>query len=274
MDLQSKEQSYFFEHSDADAPVVVALHGGPGLGCQYFMPLFYELSKSVSIFSYDQGTQGDKDIEHFNDLIQELQTIIDRLNGRKLALLGHSFGSIIALAHASKSRNSKLPLVLMSWIFDSNWIKTFESRTTNYQDIEERIRSQQFESLEESFKQNMIAYADYYFANPETRKSGIGLFQNMNYYPKIAEKVGSTWEEEVNGPQILRSIKNPILSICGSKDRVVYPDYTRSAESYAKHCKFIELSSAGHFPFVEEPRVVSQSIVSFLEEEFRNENRK
>lgn len=98
---------------DSTSPVLIALHGGPGAGHDYLVPLadLYELYE-LPIVLYDQigcarsthlkEKMGDEEFWSFDLFIRELDNLIDKLNLRKRGfyLLGQSWGGVLASAYA------------------------------------------------------------------------------------------------------------------------------------------------------------------------------
>lgn len=107
---------------DSTSPVLIALHGGPGAGHDYLVPLadLYQIY-GIPIVLYDQigcarsthlkEKMGDEDFWSFDLFIRELDNLIDKLNLRKRGfyLLGQSWGGVLASAYAMHQPLGKSP---------------------------------------------------------------------------------------------------------------------------------------------------------------------
>ena len=86
------------------APLIV-LHGGPGLDHTMFRPYLDPLAEDVRLIYMDERGQGRSDrvdpqtlsLEVF---AQDVDRLADTLGLERFALLGHSFGAIVATLHA------------------------------------------------------------------------------------------------------------------------------------------------------------------------------
>lgn len=113
-------------------PVLIALHGGPGAGHEYLVPLA-DLYKpyGISTVLYDQigcgrSTHlrekiGDAEFWSFDLFIKELDTLIDHLNlrDRGFFLLGQSWGGVLAASYAMHQPQGKTPTGLRKLVISS-----------------------------------------------------------------------------------------------------------------------------------------------------------
>ncbi|WP_168731257.1 proline iminopeptidase-family hydrolase [Robertkochia marina] len=113
-----------------DTPLVL-LHGGPGYSSFYLKPL-EELGKDRQVIRYDQLGAGKSDmvtdsslftVDHFVD---ELETLRTHLKVEKWHVLGHSWGSILALEYFKKYPDHVTSLIFGSPCLD---LKLWEQST-------------------------------------------------------------------------------------------------------------------------------------------------
>jgi proline iminopeptidase len=80
----------------------VLIHGGPGFS-SFYLKLFEELGNNRQVVRYDQLGSGKSDIiadttmSTINHFVEELELLRIHLGLSKGHLLGHSWGTIIAL---------------------------------------------------------------------------------------------------------------------------------------------------------------------------------
>lgn len=97
----------------AAGPILIALHGGPGAGHEYLMPLVDLYTRyGIPVLLYDQigcarsthlrEKNGDAEFWSFELFISELDNLIDRLGLRERGfyLLGQSWGGVLAASYA------------------------------------------------------------------------------------------------------------------------------------------------------------------------------
>lgn len=113
-------------------PVLIALHGGPGAGHEYLVPLA-DLYKPYGIPTvlYDQigcgrsthlrERMGDAEFWSFELFIKELDTLIDHLDlrGRGFFLLGQSWGGVLAASYAMHRPQGRTPAGLRKLVIAS-----------------------------------------------------------------------------------------------------------------------------------------------------------
>lgn len=113
-------------------PVLIALHGGPGAGHEYLLPLadLYKTYGIPTVF-YDQigcgrsthlrEKMGDAEFWSFELFIKEIDTLVDhlQLRDRGFYLLGQSWGGVLAASYAMSQPQGKSPKGLRKLIISS-----------------------------------------------------------------------------------------------------------------------------------------------------------
>ena len=88
-----------------NSPVIV-LHGGPGLGQNYLLPQMAEIGKFSSAVFYDQRGTGKSSSNNnwqsdpFQTYIEDIDRLRKAFNFKKISLLSHSWGGILASLYA------------------------------------------------------------------------------------------------------------------------------------------------------------------------------
>jgi L-proline amide hydrolase len=113
-------------------PVLIALHGGPGAGHEYLLPLA-DLYKpyGIPVIFYDQigcgrsthlrDKMGDAEFWSFELFIKEIDTLVDhlQLRDRGFYLLGQSWGGVLAASYAMSRPQGKSPAGLRKLVIAS-----------------------------------------------------------------------------------------------------------------------------------------------------------
>ncbi|HLP17829.1 MAG TPA: proline iminopeptidase-family hydrolase [Bacteroidota bacterium] len=108
---------------DGGRTPVILIHGGPG-GSSYYLKPFEDIGTDRKIVRYDQlgGGKSDKCMDTslftINHFVDELETLRHHLGNDQVYLLGHSFGSIIAVEYYRKYTGHVKGLVLSGAVLD------------------------------------------------------------------------------------------------------------------------------------------------------------
>ncbi|MDX6541784.1 MAG: proline iminopeptidase, partial [Gaiellales bacterium] len=103
----------------ARSPVLVLVNGGPGLGHGYLRPLAASLaSPSLRVAMYDQRGVGRSPAPPNDDYsliayVRDLESVRRSLGVARMALLGHSWGGLVAAAYAAHYPHRVSALVLV-----------------------------------------------------------------------------------------------------------------------------------------------------------------
>jgi len=101
-------------------PPVVVLHGGPDFDHRYLLPELDRLSDVARLIYYDQRGRGrsadgvEPDSVTIESEIDDLETIRESLGFGRVALLGHSWGGLLAAEYAVRHPQRVSHLVMMN----------------------------------------------------------------------------------------------------------------------------------------------------------------
>ena len=77
------------------------------------------------------------------------------------------------------------------------------------------------------------------------------------------------WRPFMHNPSLrhwLHRVKAPSLVVWGEQDRIVAPSYGAHLTQRLQNARFAPIANAGHYPQIEQPEKVAQSIVNFAGE--------
>jgi proline iminopeptidase len=101
-------------------PAIIVLHGGPDFDQSYLLPEMDRLSDSYRLIYYDQRGRGKsasnvrpEDVTFASD-IADLEKVRQAFHLESVTLLGHSWGTVIALEYALKHPERVSHLILMN----------------------------------------------------------------------------------------------------------------------------------------------------------------
>jgi proline iminopeptidase len=103
-----------------NGPPVIVLHGGPDFDHGYLLPELDQLSDSFRLIYYDQRGRGKsvdnvapRDVTLASDL-DDIDRVRQHFGMDAVALLGHSWGAVLALEYALRQPTRVTRLILMN----------------------------------------------------------------------------------------------------------------------------------------------------------------
>lgn len=109
----------FYEVIGTGEPIIV-VHGGPGLDHGYLQPGLDALATRHTLVYYDQRGTGrsgatlDSVTINIDTFVEDIEALRQTLGFERVSVLGHSFGSLIALQYAMRHPESLRALILMN----------------------------------------------------------------------------------------------------------------------------------------------------------------
>jgi len=249
-------------------PLIVH-HGGPGLDQTVIAPHLSPLAQHMQLTCYDHRGSGRSaspqgpDPYNIDRFVGDLEALAKTLEVLPFALLGHSFGGIVALHFALAHPELLTHLILVCAPASHEFI----------QDVEEALPSQleqealaELSSLQESepsdhvMRRSLELLAPIYFHDP-ARVSELGL-DSVRFGPKT-QAVWDSLEGFDLRPR-LSEIQVPTLVIAGDSDLSVTPERARETADALPHGKLLVIENSGHYPFIEQPEAFHSGVLQFL----------
>ena len=233
---------------------VISIHGGPGASGD-MGGLAQELSKEFYVIEPWQRISGDIQVnvkQHIEDLHR---LVLQHLANGKPALIGHSWGAMLALAFTSAHPETVNAVVLIGCgTFDT------ESRTRFKEIIEER--------KEPDFDQKIQQIAEKYADQSERMKEQYELISKTYDYDHIKSDTTdvemfdfpahkATWDDMVQQmddgvyPQAFEKIKVPVIMLHGNYDPHPGKMTFKTLKKYMPKLEYEEFSKCGHSPWKE-----------------------
>lgn len=263
---------------------IVILHGGPDFSCAYLLPDMDRLSDSFRLIYYDQRGRG-KSAEGVRPEDVTIQAEIEDLESLRkyfgldsVAVLGHSWGGLLAMEYAIRHEDRVSAMVLMNPAPASrdDYILFREERSRNAPaDMEKLAELAAGIAYQEG---DPDAVADYYRVHYRAalkRPEDVGRVIESLTSSFTREGILRSWQIEdrlmnqtwrVSGYDLLPALKQlniPALVIHGESDFVP----AICAEHIARAipgARFTLLRDCGHFSYLERPEEVHREMVAFL----------
>lgn len=267
---------------------LLLLPGGPGLSHLYFTPHFAELSDKLQVIYLDPYGRGKSDraaspseytlVRDVDDLEAFREYLgIDRLN-----LFGHSYGGIVAQAYVLKYPQRVGKIILANTMFSSDMyqaaIDNLNQQIQNQNpDVWQHLQGLHERDQKSSTPEFLMAFMPAatplaYFYNPSNAARLVGDPTSFNpdvLFTMAGEDLGFTAGGDLGSFDFtdrLPQIEVPVLVIAGRFDRLCFPRFTEQFKDHLPSASFVMFEQSGHFPFIEEPDRMLETIDTFMSE--------
>ena len=233
------------------------LHGMNG-NSRSWENLFNSLSSSFRVIAWDAPSFGGSDV--FGDNIEEYKNaakaLIETLKLKKIILIGHSMGGLIASQLAYDNDVSVSGLILSSTHLGfgckkgeplmeryANRLKTFSTKLSDIDYAMERAKRNTPEGTSESVIKFLANVA------LDIRKESI--------------RDGGRMSQETDNTNICKDLKVPVLILSGGKDTVISTEMHASLIAALPRAHKVVFPKAGHASFAEYPDQFNYQVTEF-----------
>jgi pimeloyl-ACP methyl ester carboxylesterase len=272
--IRSQQQplamAYMYENINNPKATMMLLHGKNFCGAYWGEVMKNLVSQGYNVLVPDQiGFGKSSKPEHyqysFQQLVENTKHIVDALKIKKLIILGHSMGGMLATRFALMYPDRVEQLILEDPIGLEDWKKWVP-----YKDVDFNYQKE-LKRTDESVKQYMLAN---YFHN-EWKSSYDELvylqtaFIHKPDYPLYAMNAALTSDMIFTQPVVyeFENLKVPTTLIIGQLDKTAigkdlvgkqtaskmgnYPQLGKEIAQKIPNCQLIELQNVGHVPHIE-----------------------
>ncbi|MGN6870964.1 MAG: alpha/beta fold hydrolase [Solirubrobacteraceae bacterium] len=264
---------YCETHGPEHAPALVILHGGPGVGdCRDQVRDYGPLADEFRLVFYDargSGRSEDKPPYTHEQWVADVDELTRQLGIETFALLGHSYGGIVAQEYVvwNTDRVRQLILVDTSPSTVENELSVRRALAAELPGIEEGWLRKLFEGRlesDEEMRWMWEALLPLYFDGPIDP----GLPKQMaddTYFHYATHNFAFS----VNNPRYdvrdrLPAVLVPTLVICGGNDWITPLAKSEEIVSLIPHARLEVFANSGHMPMIEEPEKFVEVLRSFL----------
>ncbi len=249
-------------------PLIVH-HGGPGLDQTVIAPHLNPLAQHVQLICYDHRGSGRSaapqgpDPYNIDRFVGDLDALAKTLDARPFALLGHSFGGIVALHFALAHPELLTHLILVCTPASHDFIQEVEDALPSWLEQEALAEMRSLQDSKPSdyvMRRSLELLAPIYFHDP-ARVSELRL-DSVQFGPE-SQAVWDSLEGFDLRPR-LSEIEVPTLVIAGDSDLSVTPERARETADALPHSKLLVIKNSGHYPFIEQPEAFNSGVLQFL----------
>jgi pimeloyl-ACP methyl ester carboxylesterase len=253
------------EYGGSGFPVVL-VHGGPGAPGS-MAPIARGLADSFRVFEPLQRASGEEPLTVARHVADLHELIVSRCPSPRPALVGHSWGAMLALALAAEHPQDAGSLVLIGCgTFDPESRRRFHADFAARIDDEARRRFEQLEVDVPDANQRMRARGDLILP--------LYSYDLVSHDQEVIECDArghhETWHDmlrlQQSGvyPAAFAAIKAPVLMLHGAADPHPGPMIRESLAPFLPQLEYREWERCGHSPWLE--RAVRQEFFAALRE--------
>ena len=294
--INGTKHEFMIRGSNQDNPIIIFVHGGPGCSEIPYVTKYQKvLEKDFTVVHYDQRGSG-KSYHFFEDyseltaqvLVDDLLAITDYVSERfkkgKVILIGHSFGTYIALQAAAKAPEKfdgyigigqmsdpiKNELVNLKYCLEQADRLGNERDVTKLESLASDIKSGKVLTPRKYVRKYGGAarliddnrdYIEGFLTHPE-----YNLLDVLRYSLGISENQDKLLKESITYPlpELVTSIEIPCYFVMGKYD---YMTTTETAKEYFDSIKantkeFIVYENSAHYPQFEEKEKFAQWLLN------------
>jgi proline iminopeptidase len=265
---------------------IIVLHGGPDFDHHYLLPEMDRLADSFRLVYYDQRGRGrsagdvqPEDVGIASE-IDDLDAVRRHLGFDSVAVLGHSWGGVLAMEYATRHPEQVSHLILLDTAPASaeDWLQLRQHLpTTRAPGDVERMRA--IASSARFQAGDLEAETEYYrihfsatVRQPELLEQLIRRLrthfteQSVLTARAIEQRLyDETWRSD--GYDLipkLRALRVPTLVLHGEHDFIPVALAARIAEAMP-HGRLVVLEDCGHFAYLESPDAVYENVAALFE---------
>jgi proline iminopeptidase len=254
------------------------LHGGPGLDHTEMTPWLDPLGDTFRLLYVDLRGQGrsqtvDPSTLSLSRFARDVTGLAEALGLSQYAVLGHSFGSFVALAHAIEQGGASHYIISSGTASFTKTSPEIQRNLAEFEPIELRDQVTESWALEphaetqEDVARLMAMQMPFHFATTESdayrRFMEMEAQQRAIYAPDVLAYF-ATHEYAIEYEDQLGQIHRPTLVMTGQHDRTCTPRAARELHAGIPGSELVILPDAGHMTYVEQPGMYFAAVRDFF----------
>ena len=267
---------FYLPVGSPDRHPLIVLHGGPGLDHTEMHPWMDALADTFYLIYVDQRGQGrservDPATLTLSRFAEDVTKLAQTLGFGRYAVLGHSFGSFVALAHAIEQDQASHYILSGCTASFTKTKPELEANLASFEPVELRedvTRSWAMEpsvKTQEDFAEVMRLQMPFHFATTQSAayRGYLASEHSMVYSPEVLAYF-SEHEYAIEYEERLREITKPTLVVTGEHDRTCTPRAARDLHAGIPASELIIIPDAGHQTYIEQPGMYFTAVRDFF----------
>lgn len=270
MNIRLSDGVSLFVHEVGEGFPVIVLHGGPGLDHTHMSPWLDPLADAFRLLYVDERGQGRSDRVDpaplsLDTFANDVDLLADALGLDGFALLGHSFGAIVATRHAIE-RGTAVGYVISGGGDSSEAMladveASLGAMGNGGEAIADSWEQEKTVETEEELRQLLDTQMPFHFHGEPPP----GFSDRMVGSPEVLRHFANVGYGNFDfGPELDR-VSKPTLVIVGEHDRTTTPRAARVLHEGIAGSELAVVPEAGHMSFVEQPGAYLGPVKQFLE---------
>jgi proline iminopeptidase len=250
-----------------------AVNGGPGLSHAYMMQndLWQRVAAHRLVILYDQrGTGASKHVQpnapqSMDAQVADLEAIRNALALERIAVLGDSYGGMIAMAYAAAHPEHVSRLILSDSPAPS-WKTMVHLLPEVFPDREEQGKAEGKKLAadpEAAAQAGLVNHMRMMFYSPEMRDTYVAHMGDLGFVPAVGQAVQKATENLDLTPK-LSGFHFPTLVMTGRYDMNVAPLTAWRMAHAIPGAQIVFFEKSGHLPAYEEPEKYLKVLDAFL----------
>lgn len=289
--LINGQSLYIKTYGNKENKTIVFIHGGPSGNSTLFEGTTAQklANKGFYVLVYDRRGEGRSLDPHakftYQEAFQDLNSILKKYNLKKVTLIGHSFGGLVATLYTAKYPEKVNTLVLAGALFAQqetydhilNSLKKShkgDSKTLNKISYVEKLDKNSAGYRKHCFD---LASDNDYFKMPNPTKASKKLYSDYEaskfFKTNIRNKNApllfykNEKQNNIDSRPFLKEIKAkgiPVYAIYGQDDGIFSPSQIKSIKNVAGENHFALLENCSHYLFVDQQNKFISKIKMWL----------
>lgn len=264
---------------------IIVLHGGPGFGHNYLLPDMDRLADAFRLIYYDQRGRGRSTLTvrpeeiSIQSEMNDLEDICAYFGLEHIALMGHSWGGLLALEFALRHPERVSHLILMNTAPASHadFMLFEQALDANAPEDMKTVRELQSSPASEEGDPEVRAEINRIYFRATLRPPELleRLIEHLRLgWTKVGilrERAlsGQLWRDTAESPEYdllpqLTRLRNPTLILHGDYDFIPLVCASHIAAAIPG-ARLVVLPDCGHFSYLECPDAVRQAVSGFLQ---------
>ena len=248
---------------------LIVLHGGPGMDHSMFRPFLDPLGDDYRLLYVDERGQGrservDPATLSLEVFARDVDQLAEALGLDEFALLGHSFGAIIATWHATELGTAAAYVISGGGDESAELMKDVEASLDAMGEAGKAIAAswedeQTVQTEEELLQLSRTQMPFHFHGEPPP-----GYGDDTVGSPDVLRHFASAGYGDFDYRPKLAAVDKPTLVIVGEHDRTTTPRAARVLHAGIPGSKLVIVAEAGHMSFVEQTQPYLAEVREFL----------
>jgi len=262
--LNINGDSIFYKILGKGDPILF-IHGGPGLDHSYLLPQMAGLSEHFQLIFYDQRVCGrssynvDTTSISISGFMNDIEELRKELNIEKLTILGHSWGSLLAMYYGIQHAQNIKKMILVNPVSPDSEYREKEQEILMSRMTKED-RNHESEAYEKLFR---ALYRNQFYNRDLADSLTLSFPKNFYQRSQILQHLGKDFSS-YNLYDDLQQFDFPVLIIYGDYDPLAH-EVGPKLQSTIAQSQLRILENCGHFPYIEKKEEFFREVTQFLD---------